>query len=199
MYWSEILGQSKIYITSFLGKLRIPFIIASIFIVIVEIVTSLIRAIPALWRLGLRATIATAVSAIVYIIFALVISAFFFIFGIRVLRRVRESAKSYNVHGAGSENSASLNRITGLLVGSALFNALFLLGFILAAIDSFFWNPVGQTVGLTLIALGVLGSSITQVAAVKFPYTQDTGRKGGKTTAPTAPSTNQESSKSLNS
>jgi hypothetical protein len=182
MYWSEILNESKIYFTSFLSRLRIPFILASIFIVLVEIATSVIRAAPALWRAGLKANTATAVSAIVYMIFAITISAFFFVYGIKVIRRIKESSRSANVHGAGQ--TASLQRITGLLVGCAVFNAIFVIGFVMAAIDAFFWQPIGQTAGLTIIAIGILGSSLTQVAAVKFPDMESDSKKAG--TVPTA-------------
>lgn len=171
MYWSEILDKSKIHITSFLSRLRVPFILASIFVTGVEICTTIIRAV----RIGVRVSVASTIAAVVYIIFMTTISVFFFAFGAKVIRRIQESAKSVNISTGSSRQTASLRRITALLVSSGVFNIVFITAFIIAAVDSFFYTPVGFTLSWSLMYVGILGGSLTQVMAVKFRHPNSGG------------------------
>lgn len=171
LYWKEILEKSKIHITSFLTKLRVPFVIAIVFLYTVEITASLVRGIRAT---GLRNEQASATSGVIYTIFLLVVSVFFFVVGGQVIHRLRVSGELTGLKGVVSDKhsrrSASLWRVTVMLVLTGVFNLIWTSSFILAIFDSFFYTPGGFHLTWTLMYLGVLGGSLAQVAAVKWPF-----------------------------
>lgn len=185
MYWSEILDASKIRFTSFLNRLRIPFIIACVILVIAEIVSTLLRAI----RFGIKVSVATTVAAVIYVIFMLAVTIFFFVYGARVIQRLRQSKALTNIKGAmnkSSRRNKSLRRLTVMLLVTGIFNIIFIIAFVIAAVESFFYTPTGFHLSWTLMYIGVLGGSLTQVIAVKWPFrlggTPSTSVKGGAST-----------------
>lgn len=188
LYWQEILEKSKIHITSFLTKLRIPFIVASIILYVAEIIASLVRAI----RFGIKIEQASTISAAFYIIFLLSLSIFFFVVGGKVIYRLRISKKLTAMKGAVSQNSrrtSSLWRVTVMLVLTGVFNLIFISSFVIAVFDAFFYSPGGFHLSWTLMYLGVLGGSLSQVAAVKWPFNFGfflTGRPGASSIASSA-------------
>jgi hypothetical protein len=169
MYWSEVLDASKIRITQFLTKLRVPFIVACIILYAAEIFAALVRAI----RFGIRIGVASTISAVLYIIFMLTASIFFFIYGGRVIRRLYDSGSLTNIKGAQNQNmkrDATLQRLTFMLVATGIFNIVFISAFVIAVFESYFYTPVGFHLSWTLMYIGVLGGSICQVAAVKWQF-----------------------------
>lgn len=171
MYWSEILDASKIRISSlrFLTKLRVPFVLACIILYAAEITATLGRAI----RFSIRIPVASTISGVLYIVFTLAASIFFFVYGGRVIHRLLKTSSLTNIRGSSTETSsrtnASLRRLTIMLVVTGLFNLIFITAFVIAVFESFFYTPVGFHLSWTLMYLGILGGSISQVSAVKWP------------------------------
>jgi hypothetical protein len=174
LYWNEMLNESRIHVTQFLTKLKIPFIIACILLIGFELFSTLLRALP---YTGFRVAWASTIAAVLYIVFMLTMSVLFFVFGFKVIRRLKNARETSNMKGGEAKSDASLRRLTYMIVTTGFFNLVFISAFFIAAVDSAFYHPRGFHASWTLMYLGLLGASISQVAAVKWPEKPTSSRQ----------------------
>lgn len=105
LYWKELLDETRVKVAGFLSKMKIPFFLVSLLVLVVEFVASSLRAAES-GSLG----IAVYFSGVVYVSTALTVSIFFFVTGLRVIRRLAASAKKSNIHKT-SKHKLSLKRV----------------------------------------------------------------------------------------
>jgi hypothetical protein len=85
LYWQELLSASRVRVANFVQKLRIPFIVISLFIIAIEISSSSLRAVRAA-NLG----VLTTITGVIYAVVMVGLSIFFFVAGVMVLKKLRE-------------------------------------------------------------------------------------------------------------
>lgn len=207
LYWKELLDKTRVHIAGFLSNMKIPFFIVSLIVVTAEFVASALRAAES-------GSLGAAVYAIgvIYVTTALTVSVFFFITGIRVIRRLEYSAKLSNVHQT-HKHKTSLKRVrnplaccksayfvdlvfyiqtTAYVITSGIFCLIFIAGLAQALFSDHFYSPVGFIATWTTNYFGIYGGAFVQVLAVRFP-SEDSGSATSPRSRTATASTNSSS------
>lgn len=163
LYWKESMDQTRVVVNKFLGKMRIPFILLSVVMILVELINSLLRAI----RIGILGVMST-LTAVLYIVILLTLSFIFFIVGVKVLNKLRQSDAMSNI-SRRSASKSRLRRLTIFLIVSGSFNVFFIISWVLAAFDYFLYTPAGFHAFWTILYLSLILSTLTQVLAIRAP------------------------------
>eukprot|EP01122_Echinamoeba_exundans_P009576 TRINITY_DN3421_c0_g1_i1.p1 TRINITY_DN3421_c0_g1~~TRINITY_DN3421_c0_g1_i1.p1 ORF type:complete len:472 (-),score=44.29 TRINITY_DN3421_c0_g1_i1:43-1458(-) len=172
MYYHEVLTTSKLKVAENIQKLRIPFFILTILILILEIVSSSLRA----SRVGTLYYLVYTTSAY-YAAATFALGVYFAIIGARVLIYFNKSAAKLNVQ-TSSRRRSTTKRVTMYILGASVCCVIVTLGFILIALP-LFWTPVGHYIGWFVVYTGVMSGSLIQVLSIKM-------RPGGSKTSPQA-------------
>jgi hypothetical protein len=139
-YWAELLDRNKVQVSTFLSRMRIPFVIVSVLVTLVEIASSALRASP-LPNLGFM----TIFSVILYVLVVTVSTVFFATTGTRVLLYIRKSSGMGSLREEDKVTSRRLIRKAAmLLLTASAFNVIWVVGLLLAGVPAFFWVPRGQ-------------------------------------------------------
>jgi hypothetical protein len=139
-YWAELLDSSKVKVTAFLSKMKIPFILISIVVTVFEIASSGARA-ALLPNVDFIATI----TVILYLIITVAMTIFFIITGTRVLLYIRSSSAMVSLREKDKAASTRLiKKAAILMVTACVFNIVWVIGLLFAAAPSIFWTPQGQ-------------------------------------------------------
>lgn len=160
------MDESKVKITNFLPKTKIPFLVFSFLLFLGELISSALRAA----RIGYL-IVGTTIISVIYVLTIAILTLLFFIVGGKVLNRIRAlradvgTAPGIELHVSRTR----LRRMTVILVSNGIINVVWILGFILSAIDTFAYFPVGFHVCWSLLYGGILLGSLTQCLAIRMP------------------------------
>lgn len=127
-----------------------------------EIISTVLRA-ARIGRVGLGTTLIAIVYACILSSFSLI----FFIGGYRVLKQLRLVSTPQD--SETRESLGQLVKMTAFLIASGVCNFVFILGFIISAVESFAYSPVGFHVCWSILYLGLLSGSLVQCLAVRMP------------------------------
>jgi hypothetical protein len=103
LYWKDSIDASEIGNSGILGRMKIPFILASSLIVTCEVVTSSLRAAEVS-----SASVALTFAGVIYVIISVSTGVFFVVIGIMIIRRIKGSLQLTKGH---SSVKASLRRV----------------------------------------------------------------------------------------
>jgi hypothetical protein len=143
MYYHEVLTTSKLKVAENIQKLRIPFFILTMLILILEIVSSSLRA----SRVGTLYYLVYTTSAY-YAAATFALGVYFAIIGARVLIYFNKSAAKFNV-ASSSRRTSTTKRVTMYILAASVCCVIVTLGFILIALP-LFWTPVGTNAAFSL-------------------------------------------------
>jgi len=168
LYWYETLKNfsethTKLNVTP-LNKMKIPYIIIVSILVILDLVSSLIRA----FRFPF--TQMDYVNIVLYILAVAAISIFFVYSGIKILRYVR---------GTQTIQAAKIKRMTALISISGACGLLFLFGFLYYLIELTLTGTADPT-GEFLIFFALNGISLSEILVFQNPGAKE---KSGETQA----------------
>lgn len=127
-----------------------------------EIISTVLRA-ARIGRVGLGTTL-------IAILYACILSSFsliFFVGGYRVLQQLRLVSTPQD--DEIRESRGRLHKMTTFLIASGACNFVFILGFVLSAVESFAYSPLGFHVCWSVLYLGLLSGSLVQCLAVRMP------------------------------
>eukprot|EP01130_Rhizamoeba_saxonica_P000247 TRINITY_DN10228_c0_g1_i1.p1 TRINITY_DN10228_c0_g1~~TRINITY_DN10228_c0_g1_i1.p1 ORF type:complete len:449 (-),score=19.70 TRINITY_DN10228_c0_g1_i1:36-1382(-) len=135
LYWQELITSSKLKVTSFINTLKIPFIITSVILIIMEFILAYLRYLNEGGNHSI--TVFVILSSILYAIVLLLVSIHFVYFGIKILRMLK----------TGDSNTYSrkkqLMETTIFIELMALFHLLWLCTLLLIPVKSIFYTPKG--------------------------------------------------------
>jgi hypothetical protein len=135
------------------------------------------------------------VTAALELIVCLASSIYFFVIGSQVIKQLNASS---NVMSGKSEKQKSLaSRTTHYVIASGVLEILFIIVVALAVVPSFFWNPFGFYVLLSLKDVILFAISIVQILTFTWPpRTAVGGGSGGPTRSTAAAGTDRTAQKS---
>jgi len=156
LFWHETITRKlSNNLMTFLKKFKIPFIVISALILLLDLAASILRA---LW---FPFTVVTIIEVILFICIILAISIFYFVTGFKILNQIN---KSKNVR-RGTKKSAN---VTKLVVLSSVGNIIVSVGAVLLGLDAF--NvPVLFLVAWGIFHTGLLLTSFIQTLAFVPP------------------------------
>eukprot|EP01122_Echinamoeba_exundans_P016064 TRINITY_DN8032_c0_g1_i1.p1 TRINITY_DN8032_c0_g1~~TRINITY_DN8032_c0_g1_i1.p1 ORF type:complete len:269 (+),score=14.30 TRINITY_DN8032_c0_g1_i1:1348-2154(+) len=161
MYWREVLDNFNIGGAVFLCRMKVPFIVISAIVVILEVINSSLRA--AL----LPVAVAVYLTNGVYIVVIVVMNAFFFTMAYRIVRRLIASSKSLNVQ-LPKRRQKALRSTIAFVVLSGIMDLIFVSGLIQAAVEAWFYSPNGFVTSLTFVYFGIYGGALVQVLCLAW-------------------------------
>eukprot|EP00029_Vermamoeba_vermiformis_P002715 TRINITY_DN13087_c0_g1_i1.p1 TRINITY_DN13087_c0_g1~~TRINITY_DN13087_c0_g1_i1.p1 ORF type:complete len:431 (-),score=37.06 TRINITY_DN13087_c0_g1_i1:79-1371(-) len=123
-FWHEILASNKIDVNSGIKKLKIPFIVTSVCLFVLEIIVNILRCLP----LGLT-NIMLYVDSIIYTIVGLSIGVFYVVTAVRVIRRVKNSERLKDRYTARTSLRIGFTSFGLLLSAISTALAIFMLQF----------------------------------------------------------------------
>lgn len=136
MYYQEVLTSNKLHVADNVQRFKIPFIVITILILILEIVSSSIRA----SRVGTLYVLVYITTAY-YAVANLILGIYYTVIGSKVLRYFKKSAAEFNVT-TSRHNRDTMTRVTIFILVTSVCAFATVIGYIMAA-TPFFWTPVG--------------------------------------------------------
>eukprot|EP01122_Echinamoeba_exundans_P015228 TRINITY_DN7133_c0_g1_i1.p1 TRINITY_DN7133_c0_g1~~TRINITY_DN7133_c0_g1_i1.p1 ORF type:complete len:558 (+),score=65.63 TRINITY_DN7133_c0_g1_i1:155-1675(+) len=161
LYWLELLTKNRVLVPTFLSFLKWPFLGVSLFMVALELGTSIARALS----LGPLVTLTPIIGACYAVILVSTI-LLFFIVGTRTLRQLKAGEK---IATQTSGSKRILAKTTKLIMVSGIFSMLWILGTLFTVIRPLFWDYRGFYATWTIAFGGILGTSLTQVLSFTAP------------------------------
>jgi len=157
-YWMGLIDTTHLEVVTFLGNKSIPFIIIGAFFFLQEIIQGVLRAFG---NTGFYILYLITITAGAYVIMNVLVSGFFFIIGVKVLR---ETASMRD------ELSLKLRKVTIKILVSGAFSTLWLIPLIIAsAASNIFWDPYGHITTWFFLNFFLLGNSFSLISAIKIP------------------------------
>lgn len=161
-YWHELLSNKKVVVSTFLTTMRIPIIVVSILLLVMEFTFAGLRA--ALFDLS----ILSIISSVAYVIVLVATSIYFVFMGAKVILQLRGDGPKSLTFGARTQ---ALIRRTIIFVGlTAFFSFAWALTLIGAASDEFLNNPFLFR-SLIFVWFALLEcNSLVSVLSVRAPF-----------------------------
>jgi hypothetical protein len=182
-YWQELLSKKRVVVSNFLTTMRIPIIVISILLLIMEFTFAGLRA--ALFDISS----VSIISSVAYIIVTVSASIYFVYMGVKVVRQLKSGTADGKAFG--SRSSELIRRTIIFVCLTAFFSFAWSLTIIGAASDEFLNNPfLFRSLIFTWFAL-LECNSLVSVLSVRAPFRGDLSSKSERPGASSARSRSQ--------